>query len=522
MLKKGILPLLLFINSSIIFAIAPNLIWHDCSKNMNGTPCYYTHVIVPRNYKKPNAGTFTLKVLKVPAANKSKKEGTLFINFGMPWESQDETFYQFPSFNHKLFSALHNYFDLVTFTIRGSDMNVSCQTNTAKKLRGKMLKLNLNDPKQLKTYIRLQHQLFIACKAYHDKTLWHLGTKNSVRDLQRVRQALGIPKINYYGDSYGTILGQQYLINYHDNVRAMILDGNMNPDYDMRAWILHAAAANEDTLHLFFNLCTKAGSKCALYPNPQKKFAATIGILTKNSIAGRGEFARQKLTRGMFNNLLESLMPFPEMPVSLPGSHLNSWQYLAKGINDIYTKNDASRLLNLFNQMMSYHPDTGLVDTKDDWLSTAIFALDFNNQPNDKKLRNDAYKLNKLYPLAGVVATQFEAASFGWPIPANPLTRLPKTTRFPAALIVGNLHDPTTSYSDSKEVAQRLTNSRLLTWQGVGHTAIYNTQSDCIINHELDYLRYLKLPAKGTSCPYTLNPFVETHTRGLKPSATET
>lgn len=159
--------------------------------------------------------------------------------------------------------------------------------------------------------------------------------------------------------------------------------------------------------------------------------------------------------------------------------------------------------------MKGYHPDTGLVDSQDDWLSTAVFALDFNNQPNYKQLLDDAHKINELYPFGGVVATQFEVSSFGWQMPANALTRISKTAQFPAVLIVGNLHDPTTSYVDSEELAQRLKNSRLLTWKGVGHTAIYNTQSDCMINCELDYLLYLKLPAKDTSCPYTFNPFVE-------------
>ena len=210
-----------------------------------------------------------------------------------------------------------------------------------------MLKLNLSDPKQLKTYMRLQRQLFTVCKPYRDKTLRYLATKNSVKDLDMVRQALGIAKINYYGDSYGTVLGQQYIMNYHDKVRAMVLDGNINPDYDMHAWILHAAASNEDTLQQFFNLCTEAGSKCALYPRPQKRFAATIELLDKGHVSGRGKLANQKLTRGMFNNLLEDLIPFPTMPVSLQGCNLNSWQYLAQGLNDIYTKKDASLLLNL-------------------------------------------------------------------------------------------------------------------------------------------------------------------------------
>ena len=41
----------------------------------------------------------------------------------------------------------------------------------------------------------------------------------------------------------------------------------------------------------------------------------------------------------------------------------------------------------------------------------------------------------------------------------------------------------------------------------VMHTAIFNTQDDCIINPIVDYFLYSKLPAKNTSCPWTEDPF---------------
>ena len=47
-----------------------------------------------------------------------------------------------------------------------------------------------------------------------------------------VRAALGEDQINYLGFSYGTELGAAYADGYPDRVRAMVLDGAVDPEPD--------------------------------------------------------------------------------------------------------------------------------------------------------------------------------------------------------------------------------------------------------------------------------------------------
>jgi pimeloyl-ACP methyl ester carboxylesterase len=68
-----------------------------------------------------------------------------------------------------------------------------------------------------------------ACAAKHRDLLPHLGTRNAVKDLETLRRALGVRKINYYGFSYGTYLGQVYATKYPKKVRRMVWDGVVDP-----------------------------------------------------------------------------------------------------------------------------------------------------------------------------------------------------------------------------------------------------------------------------------------------------
>jgi pimeloyl-ACP methyl ester carboxylesterase len=48
------------------------------------------------------------------------------------------------------------------------------------------------------------------------------------RDMDRIRQALGAPRINYYGFSYGTYLAQVYNQLFPGRVRRLVLDSNVD------------------------------------------------------------------------------------------------------------------------------------------------------------------------------------------------------------------------------------------------------------------------------------------------------
>ena len=107
-----------------------------------------------------------------------------------------------------------------------------------------------------------------------------MSTANVARDLDVLRQAVGDEKLTYYGVSYGSFLGDTYANMFPNNLRALVIDGVLDPI----AWANRRRQGGIDgpsprgcssdagaiaTLKEFFRLCDAGGRHCA--------FAAELG-----------------------------------------------------------------------------------------------------------------------------------------------------------------------------------------------------------------------------------------------------
>ena len=64
-----------------------------------------------------------------------------------------------------------------------------------------------------------------ACETRAAGTLRFINTVDAARDMDRIRQALGLSSISFYGLSYGTVLGAVYADLFPGHITAMVLDG---------------------------------------------------------------------------------------------------------------------------------------------------------------------------------------------------------------------------------------------------------------------------------------------------------
>jgi pimeloyl-ACP methyl ester carboxylesterase len=67
------------------------------------------------------------------------------------------------------------------------------------------------------------------CQTHNSAFINHMGTNNVVRDLDRLRAAVGDRTLTYWGLSYGTRIGYVYALMYPNRIRTMALDGNIDP-----------------------------------------------------------------------------------------------------------------------------------------------------------------------------------------------------------------------------------------------------------------------------------------------------
>lgn len=196
-----------------------------------GLECGY--VIVPMDYAKPNGPTIAIGLLKVPAAKPDEKIGTIFVDPGGPGGSGMEVAL---SFLHEGAGPVRERFDYVGFDPRGVSSSlpmIRCKSSAAFDAQRQGFDTLNADQRNAVLKHNTEQCYKNTAKGFEGidsvDFIGNVGTGNVVRDLDIARASVGDPKINYLGFSYGTSIGYQYAMAFPDNIRAMVIDGVVNP-----------------------------------------------------------------------------------------------------------------------------------------------------------------------------------------------------------------------------------------------------------------------------------------------------
>ena len=106
------------------------------------------------------------------------------------------------------------------------------------------------------------------CGQRNGALLEHISMADQVRDLDHLRQLVGDRKLTFFGESNGTLMGQTYANMFPGRVRAMALDGIVDPIVYRHGLAAALATGLTDTdlvWSKFLSLCEAAGpDRCAL------------------------------------------------------------------------------------------------------------------------------------------------------------------------------------------------------------------------------------------------------------------
>ncbi|WP_329081467.1 MULTISPECIES: alpha/beta hydrolase [unclassified Streptosporangium] len=183
---------------------------------------------VPLDYRNPEGKQAELAVLRVPARGQDPI-GALVLNPGGPG---------FAGTSHALLAAkawasspITERFHLVGFDPRGvgaSTPALDCYTDAERERDAKFASFpaGVDDWTNQETRRLLQQ---CAERSGGKQVLAHVGTRDVARDMDVLRQALGDEKLSFAGASYGTRLGAVYAEMFPKKVRALVLDGAMDP-----------------------------------------------------------------------------------------------------------------------------------------------------------------------------------------------------------------------------------------------------------------------------------------------------
>lgn len=206
----------------------PRLTWTSCGPGLEAFQC--TTAEVPLDYDWPRGATITLALTRLPATDQARRIGSLFTNPGGPGGSGVDFVQQGAPLLYA--DVVRSRFDIIGFDPRGVARSTSatCYPSLAAEQQATdgFLPFPVTRTERVR-YDREAATLARACARTSAKRFRHISTANVARDLDLLRRAVGDDRLSYAGYSYGTFLGATYARLFPGRIRAMVLDGTIDP-----------------------------------------------------------------------------------------------------------------------------------------------------------------------------------------------------------------------------------------------------------------------------------------------------
>ena len=442
------------------------LAWSPCPK-VSGYLC--STLGVPLDYRHPSEGSVPLAVMEHPAP---QSKGVIVFNPGGPGESG---VLLLPILASLVPAAVKDQFTLVSFDERGTGSSEPLLCGPAAAAAGSAV---AGTAAATRTFAGLGS----SCRTKFPALFPTVNTTTSARDMDQLRAALGVQKIDFYGTSYGTTLGSVYAQLFPSHVGAMVLDGAVDANLSLITDAKADAPAIEAALTHGLQACTSQPG-CPLGADPVGFYKKLQAQLRTTPLAAPGGGDATPVTVG---DLYTASLLYLSAPAFTPG-------YFPRAAAAAAGNGAPLRSVVL-----------GLEDDLDGaslvgplWTITCSDAVAHPDAATTAQL---ARTLAARYPLAGAEAVaNYLIACPGWPASNQPIAHL-SPHGAPTPLVIGNVYDPNTPYVVAPQLAAA-TGGRLVTYVGYGHTWLLNGSTNaCMANVVTSYIVDRVVPAKGTRC----------------------
>jgi len=497
----------------------PALAWHPCA---SGFECATAQV--PLDYQHPHGATISLLVFRHRATNPAHRLGSLFVNGGGP----SAQYLNITRGYTTIPAALRARYDIIGFDPRGfgGSTPVRCFPTMAAEMRF-LSALPPGFPvgaRQIAVWDRTWAAFDTRC-AHHvpASLLAHDSTADVARDMDLLRQAVGVKMLNYYGLSSATVLGAIYANLFPAHVGRMVLDGNLDPVAYTTNDHTHGLPmflrdredqASAATLRAFLDLCGKApATACAFTAGTpaatRAKYATLIRRLRAHPVPYPGTTQPCGFACAVESVPLTQVSSWPGHGGAAPtGARLleQLWAETAAPIGAAVPFQAASAAAR------TAWPAVAAASAGHSASYTGAeqsFAVTCSDGPNPRHVAAYTAAAQLAYarsgPAGGLWAWSTEACAH-WPATQDRYTGPWNRRTAHPILLLGITGDPDTPYWDSIALAHDLARARLLTIDGYGHTEFANP-STCATNDLVRYLLTGALPPKGTICQQNGTPF---------------
>jgi pimeloyl-ACP methyl ester carboxylesterase len=451
--------------------------WADCG---DGFQC--GSVPVPKDYEHPRQGTIDVALIRLPASDPAARIGSLLVNPGGPGASGVEWMRSAaPMFPEELGAT----FDLVGFDPRGTGatLPVDCAIDF-----DEFYALDITpDNAAERAEVDDRYAAFAdACEQRHGDDLALISSQDTVRDMDRVRAALGDQRLTYLGYSYGTYLGTLYADRYPDRVRAMLLDGAVDPTIDSEDAAIEQAAGLERALEAFFADCA-VDRGCAFHSDgdPATAFDALLAEIDANGVpADNGRVLGPGETEfGVALALYSGEIAYPQLADALADAAEGDGSSLL-ALSDIYTgrQDDGS-----YDSRQSAFWAIGCLDS----------GLPAAGGAEQRALEQRAAAVAPHFGVSSVVMGQICRV---WSVPPVDDPGPLRADGAPPIVVVGTTGDPATPVAWAEAHADHLQSGVLVVVEGSQHGGFALGGNSCVDEIGVRYLVDLDVPAEGTMC----------------------
>ena len=442
-------------------------------------------VTVPVDYANLQGPTVRLSVVELPASG--QRIGALFTDPGGPGASGVDL----ARAAKVVFSdALRAQYDIVGWDPRGTQRSAPVQC--------------LSDPQwdtffaadgtpdnaaEITQFVSLDKEFTASCKtAQSPSLLGHVSTVESAKDLDILRAVLGQTKLDYFGFSWGTMLGATYADLFPTHVGRMVLDGAMDPSLGQVELAHGQAKGMELALTRFVQDCDQQDN-CPLPQGTKAGMArlqSWLDGLDQQPL--KTSDPKRPLTQALAYGALFNYMYAPAY---------GDWDSLRQGLQDAFD-GDGTTLLQMLDDRLD-RDKNGHYTVNEMSAFNAVTALDYPDRPTLAQVKVLADQWSKEAPISGAILAWGTLVYDSWPIKATGTPHEIHAPGSPPILVVGTTYDPATPYPWAQSLARQLSKGVLLTHVGDGHTA-YGKGSTCTDQAVDRYLLTGETPPVGTVC----------------------
>jgi len=451
--------------------------WIDCG---GGFQC--STVQVPLDYAHPEAGTIGIAISRKPATDPTRRIGSVLTNPGGPGASG----IQFLRGEVPGMTYLNTRFDLIGFDPRGIGQSAAVRClDGPQEDAFNALDPVLDDPQEKQATIDADKNFAASCQRRSASILPFVDTVSAARDMDVIRAALGDQKLTFLGFSYGTYLGQHYAHLFPTRVRALALDGVIDPTLMPNDLLYAQLVGFEQNLQSFLSDCRarKTGASPCAYAQAGDPGVKLMDLMQRLDTTPLVTGTRS-LTRGLA--VIGVLTPLYDQ---------SSWPYLDQALTQADRGNGT--LLLRFSDLYLGRKSDGTYDNQTD-ANTAVNCLD---RPGPTDIASYDALGPKFASASALFGPAFQYSNLicaYWPIKPKGKVGPITADGAPPILLIGGTGDPATPYAWAKAVNNMLTGSVLLTREGNGHVSY--DKSACAKQVIDAYLIDLTLPPAGMVC----------------------